>query len=390
MGKDCVGRRYATDQSPQNPIISADILAHIIREPSKSFAKSVCGLQADRRWAVTGTPIQNRLVDMFSLFKFLRCSPFDDMKVFNAQVIQNWKLRSDPDSVAKLKLLVNCLSLRRPKTTIKLLPRTDETVYLDFNQLEWDNYQRTKAMTLKRIEFIDEVNKGSIFLNALKWVNELRLICNHGLRESRQASTLENSWNARESQARFDQLEQVGLARCSNTECGQDLSSVIASDGDLKHDDEPWISESLELWCSSCFAELTRKPFEVYKICNHASRQTTKPSTSSDQDFSYLESNSTTPSRKDVPTDSVPLPTKIKRLLQDLLETSEDQKRYSSRLHSPAAILTNHLLQCSLLFLDQNLRHHSASTVCQLCSMRSSRWLAVYLRSSECSPRIPQ
>ena len=32
----------------------ANSKAHIIREPSKSFAKSVCALKAERRWAVRG------------------------------------------------------------------------------------------------------------------------------------------------------------------------------------------------------------------------------------------------------------------------------------------------------------------------------------------------
>ncbi len=32
----------------------ADTLAHIIREPSKTFATSVCALEASSRWAVTG------------------------------------------------------------------------------------------------------------------------------------------------------------------------------------------------------------------------------------------------------------------------------------------------------------------------------------------------
>ena len=52
MEKDHSRRRCVKD-----PFLTlyADKIAHIIREPSKSFAKSTCALQAERRWAVTGT-----------------------------------------------------------------------------------------------------------------------------------------------------------------------------------------------------------------------------------------------------------------------------------------------------------------------------------------------
>lgn len=35
---------------------------------------------------MTGTPIQNDLIDMYSLLRFLRCSPFDEFKLWKRQV----------------------------------------------------------------------------------------------------------------------------------------------------------------------------------------------------------------------------------------------------------------------------------------------------------------
>lgn len=42
-----------------------DLEAHIIREPSKSFAKSVCALQAEKRWAVTVSTREIRATVLF-------------------------------------------------------------------------------------------------------------------------------------------------------------------------------------------------------------------------------------------------------------------------------------------------------------------------------------
>ena len=306
----------------------ANSKAHIIREPTKSFSKSICALEADRRWAVTATPIQNRLMDLFSLFKFLRCSPFDDHKVFNTQVTQRWKRRSDPDSVAKLKTLVNCLSLRRPKTTIELLPRTDHNIHLDFSSEEWQEYQQIKYQTVFSLDNVGKADGGVKFLNALKWVNELRLMCIHGTRKSKDMVKIQETqpaWSSQEAQARFDQLDGVGLAKCSNAACDQDLSSILSSETGANGEEEPWISESLELWCSLCF-EIQGKT--ATRICNHLPRCSQKLNTQGKEGNTLVETGCSGPSSLVAPATDDRLPTKVRRLLQDLLETPEDTKRF--------------------------------------------------------------
>jgi len=51
---------------------------HTIRNPQTRLTKAMIDLAAERRWVLTGTPIQNRLDDLWSVCKFLRLEPFDD------------------------------------------------------------------------------------------------------------------------------------------------------------------------------------------------------------------------------------------------------------------------------------------------------------------------
>jgi DNA repair protein RAD5 len=51
--------------------------AHTIKNATTEVARACCLVQAERRWALTGTPIQNSLDDMFSLMKFLKHEPWD-------------------------------------------------------------------------------------------------------------------------------------------------------------------------------------------------------------------------------------------------------------------------------------------------------------------------
>ncbi|XP_051464792.1 LOW QUALITY PROTEIN: transcription termination factor 2 [Apus apus] len=84
--------------------------AHNVKNPRVQTSIAVCKLRANARWAVTGTPIQNNLLDMYSLLRFLRCSPFDEYKVWKYQVDNNSKKGGE-----RLSLLTRSLLLRRTK-----------------------------------------------------------------------------------------------------------------------------------------------------------------------------------------------------------------------------------------------------------------------------------
>ncbi|KAF2981544.1 hypothetical protein EK904_001006 [Melospiza melodia maxima] len=102
--------------SPSSPLLRvawARIIldeAHNIKNPRIQTSIAVCKLRASARWAVTGTPIQNNLLDMYSLLRFLRCSPFDEYKVWKYQVDNNTRKGGE-----RLSLLTRSLLLQRTK-----------------------------------------------------------------------------------------------------------------------------------------------------------------------------------------------------------------------------------------------------------------------------------
>ncbi|XP_042351033.1 transcription termination factor 2 [Plectropomus leopardus] len=115
------GEKLGKDTDTSQPSRSAPLLrvswarvvldeAHNIKNPKVQTSIAVCQLKARARWAVTGTPIQNNLLDMFSLLKFLRCSPFDEYKLWKAQVDNGSKRGRE-----RLNILTRSLLLRRTK-----------------------------------------------------------------------------------------------------------------------------------------------------------------------------------------------------------------------------------------------------------------------------------
>lgn len=156
--------------------------AHTIRNPTQQ-SKATCALNGQRRWAVTGTPVQNRLEDLGALFNFIRLKPFDSNAGFNQFILNPFK-NADPEVVPKLQLLVSTVTIRRTKEIIKhaVPPKSDLIVRLPFSREEQQLHDWFERDTQRKVAAVTQGDKlgGSSYAKILTAILNLRLICAHG------------------------------------------------------------------------------------------------------------------------------------------------------------------------------------------------------------------
>ena len=148
-------------------------------------------------------------------------------------------------------------------------------------------------------------------------------------------------WTPAKAQLHFDQLNDFGLAICSNPECGEDQSSALSGEEDLKNVDEPWLSDSFELLCSACYDGRTRSHGRFYKVCNHLPRCTVSSGYLTPTKRPYGGESEITLHRIDDVKQNVP--SKIQRLLQDLAQTPPGIKRFNVCFSSHVSPLTKRM-----------------------------------------------
>ncbi|KAF4957210.1 hypothetical protein FGADI_3275 [Fusarium gaditjirri] len=133
-------------------------------------------------WCLSGTPIQNKLADIGSLFRFIRAEPFDKASEFRKWIETPFDNSFDDPEVVRnrLVMLLEALCLRRTREVLNL-PKTRQFVrHLEFSPQEREQYEKTKAVILRNMEHrLGEVKKSSQFGMFQMWL-QLRIVCNHG------------------------------------------------------------------------------------------------------------------------------------------------------------------------------------------------------------------
>lgn len=162
---------------------------HNIRNRSTKTAKAVYNLDADRRWVLTGTPIINRLEDIFSLLHFLQLKPWSYHTLWKHCISIPFESGKDIDVASDLlKSILDPVLLRRTKNQrdsngqlLVTLPSKEVTIErINFNQKEQVIYNWLKEKAVN--SFNENFKSGMIFKNyssILTQLLRLRQVCCH-------------------------------------------------------------------------------------------------------------------------------------------------------------------------------------------------------------------
>ncbi|MGX8833749.1 DEAD/DEAH box helicase [Amedibacillus sp. YH-ame6] len=151
--------------------------AQAIKNPLTAQTKSIKHLKGNVRIAMTGTPIENDLTNLWSLFDFLNkglLGTSGEFKQFST------RLQSHPEGYEKLKAMVSPFILRRlktDKTIIDDLPDKIETIeYITLSKQQIVLYRNLLNEMEDKILNSDGMEHRGIVLSA---ITKLKQICNH-------------------------------------------------------------------------------------------------------------------------------------------------------------------------------------------------------------------
>lgn len=166
--------------------------AHQIKDRNTRSAKATFALRSVSRWAVSGTPIQNKLDDLFSLLHFLNVEPYGNFK-FWTRVITKPIRNKDERGFSRLQTVLDKILLRRtkeesdPNSTDKnspilaLPPRKIEVQELDFSTPEekqfYDNLYESTRDEFQRLLKDNAVLEN--YAHILELLLRLRQACDH-------------------------------------------------------------------------------------------------------------------------------------------------------------------------------------------------------------------
>ncbi|MCJ1438942.1 DNA repair protein rad16 [Xylographa pallens] len=193
--------------------------AHNIKSRTASVAKACFALKAEYKWCLSGTPVQNRIGEFFSLLRFLEVKPFacyfckscncaelhwsqDEQKkcthchhsgfqhvsIFNQEILNPITQGDDPDlrkgALAKLRLITDRIMLRRVKrdhTASMELPPKEVIIHNEFfGEIERDFSSSIMSNTTR--QFDTYVSRGVMlnnYANIFGLIMQMRQVANH-------------------------------------------------------------------------------------------------------------------------------------------------------------------------------------------------------------------
>jgi hypothetical protein len=153
--------------------------AQAIKNPDSQTAQICCRLRARNRLAITGTPIENRLEDLWSIFRFLEPDLLGHRHQYLSEM-QAAQLNAQYFARVKKKIRPFILRRKKQEVAIELPPKLEQTVFVEMTEPQRQVYDRwlqnTKQGLLKKVSLDGAASHRMEILEAIL---RLRQLCAH-------------------------------------------------------------------------------------------------------------------------------------------------------------------------------------------------------------------
>lgn len=154
--------------------------AQNIKNPDTAQTLAIKTLKADVKVAMTGTPVENRLTELWSIFDFINQGYLGSLREFQKSYAIPIERFKENSRAAKLKMSVSPFVLRRLKTDKHVISDLPEKMVLNeycyLSKPQAVLYEKTLNEMMEKISSFSGINRrGNIF----KLITALKQICNH-------------------------------------------------------------------------------------------------------------------------------------------------------------------------------------------------------------------
>ncbi|KAI1008058.1 DNA repair protein rad5 [Podosphaera aphanis] len=162
--------------------------AHYIKNRQSKTSKACYEIEADHRWALTGTPIVNKLEDLFSLVHFLRVDPWSNFSFWRTFITVPFESKNFVAALDVVQTVLEPLVLRRTKdmktptgeALVPLPQRTIDIVNIELSQPEREVYEHILTKAKRTLE--ENVEAGTVlraYTSIFAQILRLRQSCCH-------------------------------------------------------------------------------------------------------------------------------------------------------------------------------------------------------------------
>lgn len=258
--------------------------------------------------------------------------------------------------VQRLRDIVRCVALRRPKSTIVLPQRNDEVQLVHLNEGERQRYFEIEASAKSLMDNAIHTGSGgsATYLSALQRINSLRMMCNLGLTYCYPSSLslTPQSWNEQAARKHFDNMASTGIAICSA--CSLDLGLCIMEKRNVfESGDKIYLTKCVQLFCNECFTASEARDGGLHNLCKCTVRCPYYR-----LNLETVGDNAATPSSSQFD-ESIETSSKVESVVESIKNQTSGEKRSDYDFSLLRTVLIH--IQRHLFILDNHVRSHRQS-----------------------------